>query len=90
MPFGSLITDKNKVELALRQAQAAVLNPSISTSSFLTSSLDDLKNVVRGPKRPLLFSRNAVCVDLEGPELTDLSFIDLPGECLESVAMQAF
>jgi hypothetical protein len=31
------------------------------------------------PGKPLLFSRNVVCVDLEGPDLTDLSFIDLPG-----------
>jgi len=81
VPFGALITEKDKVELALRRAQAAVLNPSISASSFLTSSLDELKTGVRGPKESLPFSRNVVCVDLEGPELTDLSFIDLPGEC---------
>ncbi|KAK6964722.1 hypothetical protein R3P38DRAFT_3157156 [Favolaschia claudopus] len=29
--------------------------------------------------QPLPFSRNVVCVDLEGPELTDLMFLDLPG-----------
>lgn len=81
VPFGALITEKNKVELALRRAQAAVLNPSISASSFLSCSLNDLKTGTHGPKQSLLFSRNVVCVDLEGPELTDLSFIDLPGKC---------
>lgn len=32
-----------------------------------------------GTGNPLQFSKNVVCVDLQGPDLTDLSFIDLPG-----------
>jgi hypothetical protein len=78
-PFGTLITDKSDVELALRRAQVAVLNPSISPEDILTYSLEDLKDGARGIQRAVQFSRNVVCVDLEGPELTDLSFIDLPG-----------
>jgi hypothetical protein len=77
--FGPLITDKGHVELALRRAQAAVLNPSLPDTSFLACSVDELKNGARGNQRTLPFSRNVVCVDLEGPSLTDLNFIDLPG-----------
>jgi hypothetical protein len=80
VPFGSLITNKGDVELALRRAQAAVLNPSVPTASFLTNSLDELKRVAHDNQKAMPFSRNVVCVDLEGPELTDLAFIDLPGE----------
>ncbi|KIM82118.1 hypothetical protein PILCRDRAFT_485567 [Piloderma croceum F 1598] len=76
--FGSLITDKGDVELALRRAQAAVLNPSLPDTSFLACSMDELKNGARGNQKPLQFSRNVVCVDLEGPTLTDLNFIDMP------------
>ncbi len=75
--FGSLLTDKKDVELMLRRAQAAVLNPKIHQSKFLDKSENDLKRVKNG----LQFSRNAVCLDLSGPELTDLSFVDLPGTC---------
>lgn len=60
-----MITDKNEVELALRRAQVAVLNPSVSFGEILEMSPEDLKNGIPG-KEPLPFSRNVVCVDLEG------------------------
>ncbi|EPQ51165.1 hypothetical protein GLOTRDRAFT_141261 [Gloeophyllum trabeum ATCC 11539] len=78
VPFGGAITNKGDVELALRRAQAAVLNPSVSPSKFLLMSADHLK-APAGTRKTLDFSRNVVCVDLVGPDLTDLSFIDLPG-----------
>ena len=78
VPFGQLITEKEEVEIALRRAQAAVLNPHIAASHFLNLTPEDLARIAEGQKA-LRFSRNVVCVDLEGPELTDLSFIDLPG-----------
>lgn len=77
-PFGDLITKKEDVELALRQAQAAVLNPKVTSDQFLHMDEQDIKGFQCGEKS-LSFSRNAVCIDLEGPDLTDLSFIDLPG-----------
>lgn len=77
VPFGGLITSKADVELALRRAQTAVLNPHIPSSKYSALSLEDLR---KEPPNKLLFSRNVVCVDLTGPELTDLAFIDLPGE----------
>lgn len=80
VPFAGPITDKSHVELNLRRAQLAVLNPGIPASKILQAGEEDLRNwsaqtVAKGAS----FSRDVVCVDLEGPELTDLAFIDLPG-----------
>ncbi|PCH44638.1 hypothetical protein WOLCODRAFT_139118 [Wolfiporia cocos MD-104 SS10] len=77
MPFGGVIYDKKDVELMLRRAQAAVLNPKVPAEKFLQLSSEGLQN--RATERALLFSKNAVCIDLSGPTLTDLSFVDLPG-----------
>jgi hypothetical protein len=79
VPFGPLITDKSHVELALRRAQAAVLNPALPFEEFLSKSEEELKAEFARSPQALRFSKNVVCVDLKGPELTDLSFIDLPG-----------
>ncbi|KZT07896.1 uncharacterized protein LAESUDRAFT_811749 [Laetiporus sulphureus 93-53] len=79
-PFGDAITDKTQVEPMLRRAQAAVLYPHVDPATILTSTMDRLSGQLGfGGKKPLLFSKNAVCIDLAGPELTDLSFVDLPG-----------
>ncbi|KAG5640591.1 hypothetical protein DXG03_007994 [Asterophora parasitica] len=77
--FGHVIIDKNNVELALRRAQVAVLNPDLDPSDILRASADDLTKVPFVSSQSLAFSRDIICVDLEGPELTDLAFIDLPG-----------
>jgi len=78
VPFGPLITDKANVELALRRAQAAILCPQIESADFLTMDEEGISSTVL-EEASLSFSKNVVCVDLEGPDLTDLSFIDLPG-----------
>ena len=76
--FGDVITDKANVELALRRAQAAILCPQVESADFLTMDEENIRSTVsEGASLP--FSKNVVCVDLEGPDLTDLSFIDLPG-----------
>ncbi|KAF9066276.1 P-loop containing nucleoside triphosphate hydrolase protein [Rhodocollybia butyracea] len=77
-PFGGIITDKSEVELALRRAQFAILNPQIPFSKILNATAQELKDMAPSEKS-MPFSQNVVCVDLEGPELTDLSFVDLPG-----------
>ncbi|KAH9932350.1 P-loop containing nucleoside triphosphate hydrolase protein [Fomitopsis serialis] len=77
--FGGAITNKADVELMLRRAQAAVLNPDIPAVKFVTMSADSLNDAGALQKKRLLFSRNVVCIDLAGPDLTDLSFVDLPG-----------
>ncbi|KDQ60446.1 hypothetical protein JAAARDRAFT_191825 [Jaapia argillacea MUCL 33604] len=82
--FGGPIHDKSAVELALRRAQAAVLNPHIALPKFFVKSDEELKALSSSSDgseqgKTLSFSKNAVCIDLVGPDLTDLSFIDLPG-----------
>ena len=74
--FGPTLTKPGDVELTLRRAQARVLNPDMSSDNFLKMSPEELKK-----PRPnqLKFSRNAVCVDISGPQLADLAFVDLPG-----------
>ena len=75
--FGDVITNKDEVEPLLRRAQFSVLHPHLRFSEVLSMSLEDLRKY--RSTQPNSFSRNVVCVDLQGPELTDLSFIDLPG-----------
>lgn len=77
VPFGDLITNPTDVEIQLRRAQAAVLSPSIDPSQFLTKSADDLQALSRTFAN---FSRDVVCIDISGPELTNLDFVDLPGK----------
>jgi hypothetical protein len=74
--FGPRITDKRDVEMRLRQAQAAVLNPKTPANQFLHKKEEDLKNFVS--TNPSI-SMNVVSVELEGPDLVDLAFVDLPG-----------
>ncbi|KAK0463456.1 P-loop containing nucleoside triphosphate hydrolase protein [Desarmillaria tabescens] len=75
--FGGLILKKDQVEPMLRRAQWAVLNPKLSYAHVLGMSMHDMYHNLSSSA--LQFSRNVVCVDLKGPDLTDLSFIDLPG-----------
>ncbi|KAG2364145.1 P-loop containing nucleoside triphosphate hydrolase protein [Suillus spraguei] len=75
VPFGQTITDKSDFEVWLRRAQAAILNPDVSSSTLYTKTAEELGNM----KNTLKFSRNVVCVSIEDPDATDLSFYDLPG-----------
>ncbi|KAJ7140089.1 P-loop containing nucleoside triphosphate hydrolase protein [Mycena crocata] len=76
--FGQTITDKATVELWLRRAQAAILSPHLPIQDFCTKTEHELRNPPPDAER-LQFSKNAVLVDLRDPEITDLSFVDLPG-----------
>lgn len=76
VPFGRTITDKNEVEVWLRRAQSAILNPDTPSASFHTRTIEELRNT----RNTLKFSRNVVCVSIEDPDATDLSFYDLPGK----------
>ena len=69
----------------LRRAQAAVLNPSTSklesektreAARYVRMTAEEVRRI----KNKLKFSANAICMDLRGPGLTDLAFVDLPGE----------
>ncbi|KAF9000114.1 P-loop containing nucleoside triphosphate hydrolase protein [Cyathus striatus] len=79
--FAPLITNRSEVELWIRRAQAAILCPHRSASEFSAKSKGELKDALnpKSDPRVLEFSKNAVIINVKDPELTDLSFIDLPG-----------
>ncbi|KAG8220546.1 P-loop containing nucleoside triphosphate hydrolase protein [Butyriboletus roseoflavus] len=70
--FGGPITSKSLVEDRIRRAQRAILNPSKNHIIYLNQ--DDLPD-----ESEVSFSKNYVTLEISGPELTDLSFVDLPG-----------
>ncbi|KZT03107.1 uncharacterized protein LAESUDRAFT_705284 [Laetiporus sulphureus 93-53] len=81
MTFSPCLTanDKDKVEIWLRRAQAAILSPHSSYEMFKSMDYEQLKALTKSDTEMLKFSRDAVVVDIEDPDGTDLSFIDLPG-----------
>lgn len=77
--FGPLVTDPTLLEDVLRRAQLAVLNPSVDHGKFVDFDINQLgPNPPLGSSKQLQFSKNVVCLDLSSPDVTDLSFIDLP------------
>lgn len=74
--FGPLLYDKSELEVMIRRAQLAILNPGIPAKTFETLDVDSYTK----PEKQLDFSSDVVCLDLCGPGLPDLSFIDLPGK----------
>ena len=82
IPFGHILTDIEDVELALRRAQVAILNPKRSTDDFLKMSGDELQTF-RTPQAfasgTLKFSKNSVVVEISDEDGVALSFVDLPG-----------
>ena len=80
--FGPLLTAKSDVELMLRRAQAAILNPDVKPENFLSKDERDLayyRTEEAFERGTLKFSRNVVCIDVRDPNMPDISFIDLPG-----------
>lgn len=79
--FGPIITSKEELERMLRRAQLAILNPTANPQSFVDLDLDTIsdRSSPFGKKSQLPFSSNVVCVTVRGPDVPDLSFIDLPG-----------
>ncbi|CAE6452553.1 unnamed protein product [Rhizoctonia solani] len=71
--FGSIITRKTDVEDRLRRAQLAILNPGVDSALYLRDP------VPRPSSAAVAFSENFVSVEISGPDVTDLSFCDLPG-----------
>ena len=83
--FGPPITDKQSVELWLRRAQAAILSPHVDHDDFYSKTLAELQEAMKSDQDVLPFSKNVIEVEVKDPELTDLSFIDLPGETHTSI-----
>lgn len=74
IPFGATLHNADDVEKMLRRAQRAILRPDLDPTLFL----DDSDLHVFGV--PMTFSRNCVCIQVSGPNVSDLYFYDLPGE----------
>ncbi|KAJ7587575.1 P-loop containing nucleoside triphosphate hydrolase protein [Mycena floridula] len=71
--FGGVIYDKAAVEDRIRRAQRVILNPSTPASKFLSGDDED-------PASPeLTFTPNYISLQISGPDVADLSFVDLPG-----------
>ncbi|KAK0200154.1 P-loop containing nucleoside triphosphate hydrolase protein [Desarmillaria ectypa] len=77
--FGPVITNKDTVELWIRRAQAAILCRHRPKEDFISMSTEDLRSLATVDPQMLPFSKNIVQVELRDPDLTDLSFVDLPG-----------
>jgi hypothetical protein len=66
------VTNKERLEPMLRNAQLAVLNPRENPQQFINA--DEAQAT-----RQVAFSPNIVCLEIQGPGLPELSFFDLPG-----------
>lgn len=83
---GESITDPSLVETALRRAQLATLNPSADPARSVNYELPEAEEPLPlGSVKQLAFSKNIVYIDVSGPNVTDLTLIDLPG-IIQSVA----
>lgn len=80
LPFGPRISEasKGEVEIALRKAQYCNLNPGVAFQDIIDMDIQEFKQACQAEDL-LPFSKNVVCIDLQGPDMVDLSFIDLPG-----------
>jgi hypothetical protein len=76
-PFGDDITDRDLVKDRVQRAQLAILNPSEPAETFLSANVDLRASA------DLSFSSNIVCLEITGPEYSDISFVDLPGTSLK-------
>ena len=81
IPFGQPITEKSEVTERIRRAQRAILNPSMTSDTFLLGAIPgpDVMN-------ELPFSANRIVLHITGSDVADLNFIDLPGLWLDSLS----
>jgi hypothetical protein len=67
------IFDKAHLDLALRRAQLALLNPNQDPASFVNKDITHDHGFLIG------FSPNVISLEIAAPNLPELSFFDLPG-----------
>ena len=79
IPFGPKITNKDEVEIWLRRAQAAILCPHIQAADFHGKSKEEISLLQKVDQLMKGFSKNTIHVDVRDPDVTGLSFVDLPG-----------
>ena len=78
--FGPVMTSPAEVKERLRRAQVAILNPDLDSPDFPDRFLQGDLPVTRATS----FSHNFISMVVEGPEVVDLSFVDLPGMVRQS------
>ena len=76
LAFGERLYDPVDVEKTLKKAQDAILHLPYSAVPDVSSYLAE-DHATR--EKPVGFSRNVVRLDVCGPDLVDVTFIDLPG-----------
>ncbi|KAL5483041.1 hypothetical protein ACEPAI_8270 [Sanghuangporus weigelae] len=69
--FGDVLFNPDDVEDRVKRAQWAILTPSVPPKEFL--------HISTSGARDLSFSKNYILIQVEGPNVADLSFVDLPG-----------
>ncbi|KAG8775025.1 hypothetical protein FRC15_000851 [Serendipita sp. 397] len=71
IPFGPEIYSPDKVCERIQRAQLAILHSEMDPQEFVDGAIfGTMRNG---------FSFNSIVVDIEGPDVIDLSFVDLPG-----------
>ncbi|CAG8570931.1 6844_t:CDS:2 [Paraglomus occultum] len=74
--FGEAIHDPSDVHLMAYRAQKALLNPSTKHDLYLDHEpLDESKE----EEDEIKFTMNTVCLSIKGPNVPNLSLVDLPG-----------
>ncbi|RIB21928.1 P-loop containing nucleoside triphosphate hydrolase protein [Gigaspora rosea] len=77
--FGSLIVDPDNVELMARRAQKALLNPKQDSDKYFNWDFASNNYEEDAQSNAIKFTKNVVCIEIEGPDVPILSLIDLPG-----------
>ncbi|PKK67265.1 hypothetical protein RhiirC2_752015 [Rhizophagus irregularis] len=77
--FGRIITHPNEVEIVARRAQKALLNPNCKPEDYFEWDFESLSYEEDADKNALKFTKNVVCLEIKGPNVPNLSLIDLPG-----------
>jgi len=71
--FGEVIKDKELLENRIFGAQLAILNPNTPARTFWNANANSTAST------ELTFSPDIVCLEIAGPDYSNLSFVDLPG-----------
>ncbi|CAG8461341.1 4208_t:CDS:2 [Dentiscutata heterogama] len=79
LKFGELIDNPDEVEIMARRAQKALLNPADNYDAYLDWEFGNTSYDEDSKSNALKFTKNVVCIEIRGPDVPNLSLIDLPG-----------
>lgn len=78
--LGPRLTNPDTVEDVIRRAQLAILNPSVPSKDFVGYIIpSEPEEAPLGSTKQLNFSSNVIVLEITGPNVTDLTLVDLPG-----------